>query len=60
MNGKELRANLYLLEMTNFDAILGIDWLGSNYTTIRCFKKELVFQKLGEDEFHFSSTRVKL
>ncbi|XP_022897447.1 uncharacterized protein LOC111411117 [Olea europaea var. sylvestris] len=59
MNGKELKADLYLLDMKDFDVILGMDWSGSNHATIRCFEKEVIFQKLGEEKFRFCTVRVK-
>lgn len=59
MNGKELKADLYLLDMKDFDVILGMDWLGSNHATIRCFEKEVIFQKPGEEEFWFCAIWVK-
>ncbi|XP_022856963.1 uncharacterized protein LOC111378030 [Olea europaea var. sylvestris] len=34
IDGKILEADLYLLEMKDFDVILGMDWLGLNHATI--------------------------
>ncbi|XP_022867792.1 uncharacterized protein LOC111387468 [Olea europaea var. sylvestris] len=59
MEGKEFVADLHLLDMKDFDVILGMDWLGSNHATIRCFEREVVFQRPGEDEFQFFAVQVK-
>ncbi|CAA3033634.1 Hypothetical predicted protein, partial [Olea europaea subsp. europaea] len=37
---KTLEANLYMIYMKDFDVILGMDWLGCNYATIRCRERE--------------------
>ncbi|XP_022865430.1 uncharacterized protein LOC111385281, partial [Olea europaea var. sylvestris] len=59
MEGKEFVADLHLLDMKDFDVILGMDWLGSNHATIRCFEKEVVLKRPGEDEFRFFAVQVK-
>ena len=53
----ELKANLIILDIRDFDAILGIDWLASHHATVDCFKKEVVFNKLGEIEVTFCGER---
>ncbi|XP_022857558.1 uncharacterized protein LOC111378558 [Olea europaea var. sylvestris] len=46
---KTFEANLYVIEMKDFDVILGMDGLGYNYATI-CFRERKVsFQKPGEE-----------
>ena len=42
-----LPANLILLEMCDFDIILGMDWLVRYHATMDCFHKTITF-KLGE------------
>ncbi|XP_022854046.1 uncharacterized protein LOC111375453 [Olea europaea var. sylvestris] len=59
IEGKILEADLYLLEMKDFDVILGMDWLGLNHATIRCHEKEVQFHRLGEEEFHFFGAKFK-
>ncbi|XP_022880538.1 uncharacterized protein LOC111397790 [Olea europaea var. sylvestris] len=59
MDGRELKVDLYILDMKDFDVILGMDWLWSNHATIRCFENEVIFQKPGEKEFRFFAARVK-
>ncbi|XP_022851895.1 uncharacterized protein LOC111373576 [Olea europaea var. sylvestris] len=56
---KILQADLYLLEMKDFDVILGMDWLGLTHETIRCHEKEILFHRLREEEFHFFGAKFK-
>lgn len=58
IKGKVLKADLYLLRMKDFDVILGMDWLGRNYTTILCDEKEVLFHKPGDKEFRFFGIRI--
>ncbi|XP_022866463.1 uncharacterized protein LOC111386240 [Olea europaea var. sylvestris] len=58
IEGKVLKADLYLLRMKDFDVILGMDWLGRNYSTILCHKKEVLFQKPGEKNLRFFGTKI--
>ena len=37
----EFRANLIILDIRDFNAILGMDWLASHCATMDCFKKEV-------------------
>ncbi|XP_022859185.1 uncharacterized protein LOC111379977 [Olea europaea var. sylvestris] len=56
---KIIRTDLVVLDMKDFDVILGMDWLSKIHATIRCFEKDVIFQRPGEEEFHFFGTRVK-
>ncbi|XP_022846272.1 uncharacterized protein LOC111369015 [Olea europaea var. sylvestris] len=42
-----------------FRFFLGMDWLGHNHVTIRCYEKEVLFHRPGEEEFHFFGTQFK-
>ncbi|XP_022853826.1 uncharacterized protein LOC111375257 [Olea europaea var. sylvestris] len=50
-DGLTLEADLYVIEMKDFDIFLGMDWLGENRAMIVCFEKEVIFRRLGEEEF---------
>ena len=52
-----LKANLILLEMIDFDVILGMDWLSSHRVSMDCFTKKIVFRKLGYLELEFEGDR---
>ncbi|GKC50707.1 putative reverse transcriptase domain-containing protein, partial [Tanacetum coccineum] len=44
-------ANLLPLEMSDFDIILGMDWLTQHRATIDCRKKRVIFDDLNNLEF---------
>ncbi|KAI0519672.1 hypothetical protein KFK09_007126 [Dendrobium nobile] len=54
---RNLGADLMVLPLTEFDVILGMDWLSSHFVTIDCSKKELKFYMPGEKEFKFMGKR---
>ncbi|XP_022859253.1 uncharacterized protein LOC111380023 [Olea europaea var. sylvestris] len=58
-DGLTLEANLYVIEMKDFDIILGMDWLGENRAMIVCFEKEVIFRRPGEEEFRFCGSKIK-
>ena len=39
IEGRELLVDLVLLDMHDFDVILGMDWLASYHVSVHCFKK---------------------
>ena len=50
---RELLADLTLLEMWDFDIILGMDWLATHYAMVDCHRNKVIFQVPGEIEFCF-------
>ena len=48
IEGHEFRANLVLLDIQDFDVILGMDWLPRHYATMDCFRKEVKFCRPGD------------
>ncbi|XP_020409986.1 uncharacterized protein LOC109946469 [Prunus persica] len=42
--GRELEANLVIMDMYDFDVIQGMDWLSTHRGLVKCFEKEVVFQ----------------
>lgn len=44
MGDREMKADLLLIEMKDFDVILGMDWLAAYHATIDCFGKVVKFQ----------------
>ena len=57
VDGVVLKANLIPLEMTDFDVILGIDWLSSHRASVDYFTKRIVFRKPGYPELEFEGDR---
>lgn len=43
IGNREFLVNLILLEMQDFDVILGINWLATHHVTLDCFKKRVIF-----------------
>ena len=53
VEGRELSVDLIELVMTDFDMILGMDWLAKYGATIDCRRKMVTFEPEGEDPFVF-------
>ena len=53
IEGKELLADLVLLDVMDFDVIFGMDWLSQHFATVDCRRKEVIFRILNEEEFRF-------
>ena len=45
VEGVILKVNLILLEMWDFDVILGMDWSSTHRVPMDCFTKKVVFRK---------------
>nr|GEU86707.1 putative reverse transcriptase domain-containing protein [Tanacetum cinerariifolium] len=50
-------ANLLPLEMSDFDIILGMDWLTEHRATINCHSKRIIFGDLNNPEFIYHGSR---
>ncbi|KAL0549949.1 hypothetical protein IC582_014444 [Cucumis melo] len=48
-----LDVTLLVLDMQDFDVILGMDWLSANHASIDCFGKEVVFNPPSGPSFKF-------
>ena len=53
IGGQKFLANLILLDIHNFDVILGMDWLSRHYVTVDCYRKDVRFCRPGETEVVF-------
>ncbi|GJR38616.1 putative nucleotidyltransferase, ribonuclease H [Tanacetum coccineum] len=51
-------ANLLPLEMSDFDIILGMDWLTEHRATIDCYSKRVIFGDLNNPEFIYHGSRL--
>ncbi|KAL5773512.1 hypothetical protein ACOSQ2_013436 [Xanthoceras sorbifolium] len=54
---KKFLEDLIVLDIHDFDVILGIDWLSRCHATVDCFRKEVRFSRLGESEVIFRGVR---
>lgn len=53
IEGKVLPIDLVVIDMVDFDVILGMDWLAFHHATMDCFSKVVKFDILGESTFSF-------
>ncbi|KAL4017118.1 hypothetical protein IC575_024792 [Cucumis melo] len=53
-----LDVTLLVLDMRDFDVILGIDWLSANHASIDCFGKEVVFNPPFGFSFKFKGVGI--
>ena len=51
IENRELLADLVLLDVLEFDVILGMDWLSKHYATVDCRRKEVIFRIPNVEEF---------
>ena len=56
IEGRELLADLMLLDIHEFDVILGMDWFASHHASVPWFEKKVVFRPLGEPKFLFKAS----
>ncbi|TYK30208.1 ty3-gypsy retrotransposon protein [Cucumis melo var. makuwa] len=53
-----LDVTLLVLDMQDFDVILGMDWLSANHASINCFGKEVVFNLPTGPSFKFRGAGI--
>ncbi|CAA0823405.1 Uncharacterized mitochondrial protein AtMg00860, partial [Striga hermonthica] len=58
IGGRILSTDVYVLEMRDFDLILGMDWLTRFHADIRCHDREITLYLPGDDQITFFSTKT--
>ncbi|XP_042478818.1 uncharacterized protein LOC122059845 [Macadamia integrifolia] len=58
IENRSMFANVILLDMTNFDVILGMDWLSTYNASIHCHEKEIIFRPSDGLEFKFTGLKM--
>ena len=58
VDDRELLADLIVLDMDEYEIILGMDWLSKYYAKIDCRKKIVVFHHLDTDQFTFKGILI--
>ncbi|XP_020271851.1 uncharacterized protein LOC109847019 [Asparagus officinalis] len=53
--GRELFADFLVIDLPSFDAVFGMDWLGSFFATIDCRRRSIVFEIPDHPRFEFTS-----
>ena len=56
ISGGALPIDLIVLEMVDYDVLLGMDWLSKYNATIFCKKKKVVFQPSKKETFEYKGT----
>ncbi|CAA0822817.1 Unknown protein, partial [Striga hermonthica] len=57
IDGRSLSTDAYVLEMRDFDLILGMNWLSFYHADIRCHDREITLYLPGDDSITFFGTR---
>ena len=60
IRGKEFLEDLILLDIHDFDVILGMDWLSRHHATFDCYRKEVRLCRPGQIEVVFYGLRKTL
>ena len=60
IGGQEFLADLILLDIHDFDVILGMDWLSRHHATVDCYRKEVRLCRPGQTEVVFYGLRKTL
>ena len=60
VEGRELLADLVLLDVLEFDVILGMNWLARHYASLDFREKVVIFRIPNEDEFHFRGDKASM
>ena len=60
VEGRELFADLVLLDVIDFDVILGMDWLARHYASLDCREKVVIFKIPNDDEFRFKGDKASM
>eukprot|EP00261_Vitis_vinifera_P040692 XP_019081935.1 PREDICTED: uncharacterized protein LOC109124301 [Vitis vinifera] len=55
---REMPVDLVLLDLQDFDVILGMDWLASYHASVDCFEKRATFSIPGQPKFSFEGKHV--
>ena len=55
---REMTIDLVLLDLQDFDVILGMDWLASYHASVDCFGKRVTFSIPGQPNFSFEGKHV--
>ncbi|GKV11326.1 hypothetical protein SLEP1_g22590 [Rubroshorea leprosula] len=56
VDGRQLSASLFVLDISDSDIILGMDWLSKHFAFIDCHRKWVIFNIPGEPEFSFQGS----
>lgn len=52
-----MTADLILLEILDFDVILGMDWIAAHHAKVDCFTKEVTFEVINQAKIVFKRNK---
>ncbi|CAA0831299.1 Unknown protein, partial [Striga hermonthica] len=58
IGGRILITDTYVIEMRDFDLILGMDWLTRFHADIRCYDREITLYLPGDDQITYYGSRT--
>ncbi|CAA0840262.1 Unknown protein, partial [Striga hermonthica] len=59
IGGRILFTDTYVIEMRDFDLILGMDWLTRFHADIRCYDQEITLYLPGDDQITYYGSRTR-
>src|SRR5262249_52365792 len=59
IDGRSMVAMVHILNMHDYDMILGMDWLGQHHALLDCHKRRVIFRTPGEEELVFQCPRTR-
>src|SRR5262249_34559695 len=59
VDGRSLVALVHVLDMHDYDMILGMDWLGQHHALLDCHKRRVIFRVPGGEELVFQCPRTR-
>ena len=60
VEGRELLVDLVLMDVINFDVILGMDWLARHYAILDYREKVVIFRIPNDEEFQFRGDKSSM
>ena len=59
LNNLKMPADLVIMEMSDFDIILGMDWLSEHHAFIDCREKKVIFEIPNQQTYYFQEIRTQ-
>ena len=60
LGGEDYYVDLIILDLLDFDVILGMDWLASCYASVDCRRKAITFQFPGKPKYVYYGSRSEI
>ena len=60
VGGSKLKVDLIVMQLQDFDLILGMDWLTEHRVTMNCFTREVIINSPGQPSIRFQGKKQGL